>query len=329
MMKAVRVHDYGEAEQMRLDEVPVPVPSAGEVLVKLAYAGVNFIDVYVRNGNYKRSETYAQTPPLTLGMEGAGFVEAVGEGVEDFIPGDPVAYCIELGSYAEYAVVPAWKLVHVLDGVSLDIAAALQLQGSTAHYLSHSLFPLQPGDSCLIHAGAGGLGQLLIQLAKRLEATVFTTVGSAEKAEITAALGADHTILYRDDDFAEAVLDLTAGEGVDVVYDSVGKDTIQGSLKCVRRCGVISNNGNASGPIGPLDPLDLAEAGSVFFTRPHLADYIASAEERQGRAYDLFGWYAAGELKVSIDRTLPLAEARQAHEMIEARQTKGKMLLAV
>jgi len=328
-MKAVRVQQYGGADQLQLDEVPKPEPGPGEVLVRMAYAGINFIDIYMRGGIFKRSDTYAQIPPMTLGMEGAGFVEVVGEGVDDFVAGDPVAYCIELGSYAEYAVVPVWKLVHVLDGVPLDIAAALQLQGSTAHYLSHSLFPLQPGDSCLVHAGAGGLGQLLIQLAKRLGATVFTTVGSAEKAEIATGLGADHTILYRDEDFAEEVLGLTEGEGVDVVYDSVGKDTIQGSLKCVKRRGVVSNNGNASGPIGQLDPLDLAEAGSVFFTRPHLADYIATAEERQARAYDLFGWYAAGELSVIIDQTLPLAEARSAHEIIEARQTKGKLLLAV
>ena len=262
-------------------------------------------------------------------MEGAGFVEAVGDGVDDFELGDPVAYCIELGSYAEYAVVPAWKLVHVLDGVTLDVAAALQLQGSTAHYLSHSLFPLQAGESCLIHAGAGGLGQLLIQLATRIGATVFTTVGSPEKAEIARSLGAEHAILYRETDFAEAVLELTGGEGVDVVYDSVGKDTIRGSLKAVKRRGVVSNNGNASGPIGQLDPLELAEAGSVFFTRPHLADYIASAEERQARAYDLFQWYAAGELRVTIDRTLALSEARTAHELIEARQTKGKVVLAI
>lgn len=328
-MKAIRVQQYGDADQLRLDEVAVPVPGPGEVLVKIAYAGVNFIDVYMRSGVFKRSDTYAQTPPMVIGMEGAGQVAALGAGVEDLAEGDTVAYCIELGSYAEYAVVPAWKLVRVPAGVPLDIATTLQLQGCTAHYLSHSLFPLEPGHRCLIHAGAGGLGQLLIQLAKIRGAEVFTTVGSTEKAEIARARGADHVILYRDVDFAKAVLDATNGEGVNVVYDSVGKDTIAGSLRCCARRGVVSNNGNASGPIGALDPLDLAEAGSVFFTRPHLADYMTSAVERRDRATDLFGLYREGRLQIVIDRVLPLADAQTAHQTIEGRLTKGKLLLAM
>jgi NADPH2:quinone reductase len=315
-MQAIRVQDYGGPDQLRLGDVPAPEPKSGEVLVKLSYAGVNFIDVYMRSGVFKRSDTYAQTPPMVIGMEGAGQVAELGEGVTDFTVGDTVAYCIELGSYAEYAVVPAWKLVKVPQSIPLDIATALQLQGSTAHYLSHSLFPLAPGHTCLIHAGAGGLAQLLIQLAKIRGAEVFATVGSPEKAKIAKQRGADHVILYREVDFAGAVLEATGGKGVNVVYDSVGKDTISGSIRCCARRGVVSNNGNASGPIGALDPLELAEAGSIFFTRPHLADYMTDAEQRRERASDLFTHYRAGRLKIAIDRVLPLADARTAHETI-------------
>lgn len=328
-MQAIRVQDYGGADQLRLEEVPAPQPKSGEVLVKLAFAGVNFIDVYMRSGVFKRSDTYKQKPPMVIGMEGAGQVAALGEGVEGFAEGDTVAYCIELGSYAEYAVVPAWKLVKVPDDIPLDIATALQLQGCTAHYLSNSLFPLQPGNTCLVHAGAGGLAQILIQLAKMRGAEVFATVGTSEKAEIAKKCGADHVILYREVDFAEVVLDATGGQGVNVVYDSVGKDTISGSIKCCARRGVVSNNGNASGPIGAIDPLELAEAGSIFFTRPHLADYMTTAEIRRGRAMDLFTYFREGRLKIAIDRVLPLSEAKTAHETIEARLTKGKLLLAM
>jgi len=328
-MWAVRVGAYGGSEQLIVTEVPVPEPGAGDVLVKIEIAGVNFIDVYMRTGVFKDSITYPNTPPFTLGMEGGGRVEATGSGVEGLSPGDRVAYCVERGSYAEYAVVPVWKLVRVPDKTPMEIAVALQLQGMTAHYLTHSLFPLEPGHTCLIHAGAGGLGQLAIQLAKARGARVLTTVGSAEKAEIAKACGADHTILYRDTDFAEAVLDITDGVGVEVVYDSVGKDTIKGSLKCLKPKGVLSNNGNASGPIGALNPLDLAEAGSVFFTRPHLADYIPTPETRAERGDDLHRLHAEGILTVSIDRTLSLTEAAAAHDLLEGRLSKGKLLLEV
>lgn len=312
---------------LALIDVPVPDPGEGEARVRLIHAGVNFIDTYMRSGLFRNSTTYSQRPPMTLGMEGAGTVDALGPGVRNVAPGDRVAYCVNLGSYAEYAVVPAWKLVKVPEDIPLDIATALQLQGSTAHYLTHSLYPLKDGDSCLIQAGAGGLGQLLIQLAKARGATVFTTVGSEEKADIAKARGADHVILYRDVDFAQAVNDLTAGEGVNVVYDSVGKDTILGSLQCLKRRGVLSNNGNASGAIGAIDPLDLAEAGSVFFTRPHLADYIATPEERNRRAGELFQMFRDDRLTVTLDRAFPLAQAKSAHDAIEGRQSKGKMIL--
>lgn len=329
-MKAVVVSEYGGPEVLKpaLDWAR-PEPAPGEALVKLAFAGVNFIDVYMRNGLYKRSDTYEQALPLVPGMEGAGVVEALADGVEDLAVGDRVAWCLERGSYAQYAAVPAWKLVKVPDDVSFEMATALQLQGSTAHYLVNSLFALEAGQACLVHAGAGGLGQMLIQLAKAKGAHVLTTVGSSQKADIARTAGADETILYRETDFADVVLDLTGGKGVDVVYDSVGKDTIAGSLRCVKRRGTVSNNGNASGPIGALDPLELAEAGSVFFTRPHLADYIATAEERRWRAGELFDLLRAGRLSVTIDQVLALSEAQEAHRLLEARKSTGKILLAL
>jgi NADPH2:quinone reductase len=328
-MKAIQIKEYGGSDTLGLAEVPEPEPGEGEALIKIAYAGVNFIDVYMRDGVFRKLETYPNKPPFTPGMEGTGVVEAIGPGVTEVVEGDAVGYCLEVGSYAQYAVVPVWKLVKVPADVPMDIATALQLQGMTAHYLTHSLFPLAEGHTCLIHAGAGGMGQLAIQLAKMRGARVIVTVGSPEKAEIAKQRGADHAILYRDVDFADAVLDLTDGVGADVVYDSVGKDTIKGSLKCLKSRGVLSNNGNASGPIGALDPLDLAEAGSVFFTRPHLASYIPTAEVRAERSDDLYRLYLDGKLTVTIDRTLPLADAKAAHDAMEGRQSKGKMLLEV
>lgn len=326
-MKAVQVTEYGKSDKLQLVEVPRPAYGAGEVLVKISYAGINFIDVYMRAGVFRKLETYPNRPPFTLGMEGAGLVEAVGPGVTEFTKGDAVSYCLEVGSYADFAVVPTWKLVKIPADIPLDIATALQLQGMTAHYLTHSLFPLTKDHTCLIHAGAGGMGQLAIQLAKIRGAQVIATVGSQEKAEIAMARGADHCILYRDVDFAEAVLDITNGEGADVVYDSVGKETIKGSLKCLKSRGVLSNNGNASGTIGALDPLDLAEAGSVFFTRPHLASYIPTAEARAKRSHDLYRHYIDGNLTVTIGHTFPLSQAALAHKAIEGRQSKGKLLL--
>lgn len=328
-MKAIQIAEYGGSDTLKLADVPEPEPGDGEVLVKLVYAGVNFIDVYMRDGVFRKLETYPNKPPFTPGMEGAGVIKAVGPGVTEVAEGDTVGYCLEVGSYAQYAVVPAWKLVKVPADVPLDVATALQLQGMTAHYLTHSLFPLAEGHTCLIHAGAGGMGQLAIQLAKIRGARVIVTVGSPEKAEIAKARGADHAILYREVDFADAVLDITDGIGADVVYDSVGKDTIKGSLKCLKSRGVLSNNGNASGPIGALDPLDLAEAGSVFFTRPHLASYIPTAEARAKRSDDLYRFYLDGKLIVTIDREFPLSDAKAAHDAMEGRQSKGKMLLAV
>jgi NADPH2:quinone reductase len=327
-MQAVQILDYGAREQLRLADVPVPGPRSGEALVRLAYAGVNFIDVYMREGHYRHSATYGAPLPFTLGMEGGGTVEAIAPGVKGVKPGDRVAYCLSRGSYAQYAVVPAWKLVKVPEAVPLDIATSLMLQGCTAHYLSHSLFHLGPEHSCLVHAGAGGVGQLLIQLARLRGARVYATVGSDEKADIVRRLGAE-PILYRQVDFREAVMTATAGEGVNVVYDAVGRETIDRSLRSLKRRGTCVNYGGSSGLVESVRPLDLAEAGSVFFTRPHLAHYMADSGEIGARAADLFGAYLNGQIKVAIDRTLPLARIAEAHAVIEGRQTKGKLLLEV
>lgn len=325
-MKGIGVRAFGGPEALELLDWPEPQPGPGEARVKVAVAGVNFMDVYMRAGQYAKSQTYATPLPLLLGMEGAGVVESVGAGVEDLRPGDRVAWCISRGAYAEHAVVPAWKLVPVPAGVELDLAAALQLQGSTAHYLTHSLFPLQPGHTCLVHAGAGGVGQLLVQLARARGARVLATVGSPEKADIVKRLGADAAILYRETDFREAVMALTEGAGVDVAYDSVGRDTIHRSIRSLRRRGTCVMFGAASGQVEGIAPLELAEAGSVFFTRPHLADYMQPHEVR-ARAADLFAMVASGALKVTIDRIYPLAQLADAHRALEARQTRGKLLV--
>jgi NADPH2:quinone reductase len=328
-MKAISVARFGGPEELGLVDAPMPEPGAGEVVVRIARAGVNFIDIYMRNGSYARSHTYKTPLPMVIGMEGAGTVAATGAGVTDFAAGDTVAYCLARGSYAEYAVAPAWRLSRVPAGVPLSAATALMLQGCTAHYLTHSAFALVPGHTCLIHAGAGGVGQLLIQLAKQRGARVIATVGSEDKAEIARARGADACILYRTQDFREEVMRLTDKGGVDVVYDSVGKDTIRRSIRSLKRRGVCILYGGSSGQVAAVEPLELAEAGSVFFTRPHLADYTASAEEIRARTADLFGLYAAGKLTVTIDREIPLADAAEAHRILEGRGTRGKLLLQV
>lgn len=328
-MKAIAVARFGGPEALELMERPTPEPGAGEVLVRLEYAGVNFMDIYMRSGHYARSQTYETPLPMTLGMEGGGTVAATGAGVAEFSPGDRVAYCIVRGAYAEFAAVPAAKLVRVPDNVPMPAATALMLQGCTAHYLTHSAFALAPGHTCLVHAGAGGVGQLLIQLAKARGARVIATAGSTEKATIARERGADHVVLYREEDFRETVMRLTGGTGVDVVYDAVGRETIAKSIRSLKRRGLCVNYGGASGLVEAVRPLELAEAGSVFFTRPHLADYISTPGELNARTADLFAAYAAGRLKVAIDREFPLAQAADAHRYIEGRQTRGKLLLRV
>lgn len=320
-MKAIRVHQYGDPEVLRYEETPLPEPGAGEARVKIEAAGVNFIDIYHRTGKYPGQL------PITLGTEGAGMVDAIGPGVSDLKPGDRVAYAMQRGAYAEYAVVPASKLVLIPDNVDTRQAAAVMLQGMTAHYLCYSTYPLQPGETALIHAAAGGVGLLLVQVAKRCGARVIGTVSTEEKARLAQDVGADETILYTQADFEAETRRLTAGQGVDVVYDSVGKTTFDKSLNCLKPRGYLVLFGQSSGPVPPLDPQVLNAKGSLFLTRPTLGHYMANRKELLERAGDLFEWMASGELHVRIDQTFPLAEAAEAHRYLEARKTKGKLLL--
>jgi NADPH2:quinone reductase len=320
-MKAVRVHQYGGLEALQYEEVPLPEPGAGEVRVKIEAIGVNFIDIYHRIGRYQGSL------PLTLGQEAAGTVDAVGANVTEVKPGDRVVYASVQGADAEYAIVPAWRLVSVPEGVGAQQAAAVMIQGLTAHYLTHSTYPLKAGDTALVHAAGGGTGQLLVQIAKRRGARVIGTASTEEKAALAREAGADEVILYTMTDFETEVKQLTDNKGVDVVYDSVGKDTFDKSLNCIRRRGYMVLYGASSGAVPPIDPQVLNAKGSLFLTRPFLAHYTADREELIWRTSDLFSWIAAGELNVRIDKTFPLAEAGEAHRYLEDRQSKGKILL--
>ena len=321
-MKAIRVHGTGGPEVLSYEDAPDPKPAAGEALVRVEAAGVNFIDVYYRTGLYK-----APALPYTPGMEAAGQVSALGEGVRDLKVGDRVAYAMTPGSYAQFAAVPAWKLVKLPDAVDAKQGAAAMLQGMTAHYLSHSTFPLKAGHRALVHAGAGGVGLLLTQMARRLGATVYTTVGTPAKAEASRKAGAHEAILYTQKDFEEEVKRLTAGKGVDVVYDSVGVDTFAKSLNCLRPRGMLALYGQSSGAVPPVETGLLAAKGSLFLTRPTLASYAADKEEIAWRAGDLFKWLASGELTLKIEHSFPLAEAARAHAALEGRKTTGKVVL--
>jgi NADPH2:quinone reductase len=320
-MRAIRVESYGGPEVLRIAEVPTPEPGAGQVRVKLAAAGVNFIDTYHRTGAYKG------TLPFTPGSEGAGVVDAVGPGVTEFRLGDRVASPTMNGTYAEYALAVADRLVPVPQGVDLRVAAAALLQGCTAHYLSYSTFPLDPGKTALVHAAAGGVGRLLTQIATQLGARVLATAGSEEKAALARSAGADAVILYTEEDFEAETRKLTGGVGVDVVYDSVGKTTFDKSLGCLRPRGYLVLFGQSSGAVPPLDPQVLNAKGSLFLTRPTIAHYIATRDELLWRATDIFTWITQNQLEVRIDRELLLAEAAAAHRYLEERQTKGKVLL--
>jgi NADPH:quinone reductase len=320
-MKAVRVHKYGGPEVLTQEDIPVPEPKAGEARVKIEAVGVNFIDIYQRTGLYP-----LQTP-FTLGMEGAGIVDAVGEGVSEVKPGDRVAYAMILGSYAEYAVVPAWRLALLPANVDAQSGAALMLQGMTAHYLTHSTYPLKKGESALVHAAAGGVGLLLIQIAKQLGATVIGTVSTEAKAKLAKDAGADHLILYTQTDFVDEIKKITAGRGVQVVYDSVGQSTFEKSLDCLRPRGTMVLFGQSSGPVPPFDAGKLAAKGSLFLTRPSLIHYTLDRAELLERASDLFSWTASSKLKLRIEKTFTLAEAAEAHRQLEGRKTAGKIIL--
>ena len=327
-MRASAIDRFGGPEVLDAREVAMPAVDAGQLRVRVAFAGVNYIDVYMRNGAYARSHTYETPLPMVLGMEGAGTVDAIGMDVQGFTIGERVAWCIVRGSYATYAAVPAWRCVPVPDDMALDIACALMLQGSTAHYLTHSAWRVRAGDVCVVHAGAGGVGQLLIQLAKLRGATVIATVGTPAKAVIARACGADHVILYRERDFRDDVMRITNGRGADVIYDSVGRDTIHASIRSLRTRGMCVMFGASSGQVEAIAPLELAEAGSVYFTRPHLADYMQDATQIRARAQDLFGAVKGGNLRVAIDRVFALADAAEAHRVLEGRASHGKLLLA-
>lgn len=320
-MKAVRVHQYGGLEALSQDEVPVPDPGEGEARVKVEAVGVNFIDIYHRIGRYQGSL------PLTLGQEAAGTVDAVGSGVTDVKPGDRVAFASVQGTYADYVVAPAWRLVSVPAEVKLQDAAAVILQGMTAHYLAMSTYPLKKGDTALVHAAGGATGQLLVQVAKRCGARVIGTVSTEDKAVRAREAGADEVINYAQADFEVEVKRLTNNAGVNVVYDSVGKDTFDQSLNCLRRRGYMVLYGQASGSVPPVDPQTLNAKGSLYLTRPFLAHYTADRAELMSRVDDLFKWMAAGELKARIDKTYPLAEAAEAHRYLESRQALGKLIL--
>lgn len=320
-MRAIRVLQTGGPEVLRSEELALPVPAPGQVLVRIAAAGVNFIDVYQRSGQYR-------VPlPFTPGQEAAGSVTAVGPGVTGVQVGDRVAYAIVLGAYAEFAAVPADRLVPVPDGVDMKIAAAVMLQGLTAHYLATTVYPLQSGDTCLVHAAAGGAGLLLCQIAKLRGARVIGTVSTAEKAAFARAAGADEVIRYTEQDFEVEVKRLTGGRGVQVVYDSVGRTTFEKGLNVLAPRGMMVLYGQSSGAVAPLDPQVLNQKGSLVLTRPTLHHFVATRAELLARAGDVLGWVRAGKLDVRIGLELSLAEAGEAHRRLEARRTTGKVLL--
>jgi NADPH2:quinone reductase len=320
-MRAIQAKTPGGPEQLELVELSVPTPGPGQALVRLAASGVNFIDVYFRTGLYKAES------PISLGSEGAGTVEAVGADVDVVRPGDRVAYAMSRGSYAEYALVPAAQLVKIPDSVGFTTAAAVMLQGMTAHYLTRSTYELKRSETCLVHAAAGGAGGLIVQMAKAAGAGVFGTVSSDAKAAVARASGADEAIVYTNQDFEEEVKRLTSGRGVDVIYDSVGQTTFQKGLRCLRPRGMMVLFGQSSGPVPPFDPGVLAASGSLFLTRPSLAHYILTRDELLWRANDVLNRVATGELSLRIEREYPLKDAAAAHRDLERRRTSGKLLL--
>jgi NADPH2:quinone reductase len=320
-MRAVRVHRKGGPEVLQLEELPTPAPAAGQALVRVEAAGVNFMDVYTRTG------AYGAEMPVTLGAEGAGVVEACGEGVHDLHAGQRVAWATVPGSYATHVVAPADKLVPVPEAVSSRDAAAAMLQGMTAHYLAHATFALKPGDTCLVHAAAGGVGLLLVQIAKRAGARVLGTISTEDKAKLARQAGLDEAIFYTREPFDEVARAKTGGRGVDVVYDSVGATTFDKSLLCLRPRGMLVLFGQSSGRVAPLDLQTLNARGSLFVTRPTLRDYVATRAELLERAGDVLGGIARRELVVRIDRTVPLTDAAAAHRALEGRETSGKVLL--
>lgn len=320
-MRAIQILSTGGPEVLTLRELPTPAPGPSEALIRVEACGVNFIDTYFREGRY------AAELPYTLGQEAAGVVVSIGSEVSTVKPGDRVAWCGVPGTYAEYAVAPAARLIVLPEHLSSQEAAAALLQGMTAHYLAYSTYAIRQGDTVLIHAGAGGMGLILTQIAKRLGARVFTTVSTEAKAALSREAGADEVILYTQEPFDEAVRRLTGGAGIPVVYDSVGKTTFLQSLKCLQPRGLMALYGGASGAVPPFDLIQLSSMGSLFVTRPTLRDYVSTREDLEWRANDIFRWVAEGDLKLHLEYTYPLAEAAQAHRNLEGRKTTGKLLL--
>jgi len=320
-MKAILVHKHGGPEVLTLEDIPAPAPQAGEARIKIEATGVNFIDIYHRTG------LYPLKTPFMLGMEGAGVVDAVGGNATAVKKGDRVAYAMVLGSYAEYAIVPAAQLVPLPADLDSQTAAALMLQGMTAHYLTHSTYPLKQGETALVHAAAGGVGLLLVQLAKMRGARVIGTGSTDAKAQLAKQAGAGEMVLYTQTDFLTAVKKFTGGQGVHVVYDSVGATTFEKSLDCLRPRGYLVLFGQSSGPVAPFDPGKLAAKGSLFLTRPSLAHYTLDRAELLQRAGDLFNWTASGKLRIRVDKVLPLSQAVEAHRLLEGRKTTGKIIL--
>ena len=319
-MKAVRISAYGGPEVMKYQDVPDPAPGEGQALVQIQAVGVNFTDTYSRSG------VNPPQLPWIVGVEGAGTVQKVGPGVTNVKEGDLVAYSSSPGSYAEMAVVPAWRLIKMPQGLDAKAGAAAMLQGMTAHYLCHSTYKVQSGDRILVHAGAGGVGLLLIQMVKRLGGYVFSTVSTDAKAELARGAGADQVILYTQQDFAAEVKKATDGKGVQAVYDAVGKTTFDKSISCLARRGYMVLYGQASGSVPPIDPRILGN-GSLFLTRPGLGDYTTTREELEQRAGDVLGWVKSGALKLRVEHVFPLSEAAEAHRQLESRSTTGKLLL--
>ncbi len=320
-MKAIQILQTGGPEVLQLVDLPIPVPGPGQVLIRIESTGLNFIEIYFRKGQYKTAL------PLVPGSEASGTIEELGPGVQGFATGDLVASTAVMGSYAEYALVPAAQLVKVPEGLSPEKAAAAMLQGMTAHYLAYSTFPLKRGDTALIHAGAGGVGLLLTQIARRIGAHIITTVSTPAKAELSREAGADEVILYTEQDFETEVKSITGGKGVDVVYDSVGKTTFEKSLNCLRPRGLLALFGGSSGAVPPFDIIQLSGKGSLYVTRPTLWHYIATRAELEQRAGDVLGWAAKGELKLRTEHIYPLHDAAQAQTDMESRKTTGKILL--
>jgi NADPH2:quinone reductase len=328
-MRAIQIDRYGGPEVLIRRELPITSPGPGEVLIRLKYSGINFMDIHTRQGKYAASRTYPVSVPTTLGIEGSGYIESVGPGVENVRVGDKVAYCISWGSYADYAVVPAWRVAPVPEALPLDMAAASIFHGLTAHYLANDIGKLAPGVTCLALSASGGTGQLLVQLGKRMGATVYAATSSEAKALLTRKRGAADAFLYDNGKFADTVRDLTNGRGVDVVFDPIGRPTFRDSLRATRTKGLVVSFGSVGGIIDDLNPVELGEAGSLFLTRPRLADHLPDASTIRRRSADIFEALIDGSLSIEIAGRYSLDEVEQAHKNLEERRAIGKPIIEI